>query len=219
MVPKVESAADLTFVVDVLNSVQASAQVSEKPAFKILPLIESAKGLLNLNEICRASPYVSGLVFAAEDFCHDLGITRTAQLTELLFARSAVVTAVRAHRLTSAIDLVTTSFKNEAGAQQLEHECAQGRRLGFNGKQLIHPAQIDAAQRLFSPSVKDLQWAVRIVIADEKADAHGRGAWTLDGKMVDVPVVRRAQAIVANAEACEMDVQSLKDEWEDQQPE
>lgn len=174
---------------------------------------------MNLNEICKASPYLSGLIFAAEDFALDLSLTRTPSLTEFLYARSAIVTAARAHELPSAIDLVCTSFRGPEGLRTLEEECLGGKGLGFNGKQCIHPTQIEIAQRTFAPGEKEVEWAVRVVIADEKADQQGRGAWTLDGKMIDVPVVGKAKAIVEKAQLCGFDVDSIRDKWKDQQPE
>lgn len=94
-----------------------------------------------------------------------------------------------------------------------------GKRLGFNGKQCIHPTQVEVAQSTFSPSEKEVEWALRVVIADEKADAQGRGAWTLDGKMIDVPVVGKAKATVKKAELCGFNVEQMRSKWKDQEPE
>lgn len=174
---------------------------------------------MDLPSICKASPYLSGLIFAAEDFALDLSITRTPSLTEFLYARSAIATAARAHNLPSTIDLVCTAYKGDEGLKTLEQECLQGKAMGYNGKQLIHPSQIEVCQRAFSPDEREVEWAVRIVVADEKADAQGRGAWTLDGKMIDVPVVGKAKAIVKKAELCGMDVGALRQKWRDQEPE
>ena len=129
VVPKVESAADLTFVTDVLRHVAPERHVdNSKNPIKIIALIESAKAIMDLHSICKASPYLSGLVFAAEDFALDLSITRTPSLTEFLYARSAIVTAAKAANLPSAIDLVCTSFRGEEGIKTLEEECAGAKR-------------------------------------------------------------------------------------------
>lgn len=192
---------------------------SELPPINILALIESAKALSDLSSICKATPYLSGLIFAAEDFALDLSLTRTPSLTEFLYARSAIATACRAHNLPSTIDLVCTSYKGDSGQKTLEEECLGGKGLGFNGKQCIHPSQVEITQRAFAPDEKEVEWAVRIVIADEKADKQGRGAWTLDGKMIDVPVVGKAQAIVSRADLCGFDVKRMRDKWKDQDPE
>ncbi|XWW92138.1 hypothetical protein V2A60_000060 [Cordyceps javanica] len=235
VVPKVESAADLSFVTDVLRHVaprrHPSASSSsaggsgvgdddppEEP-IKIIALIESARAVVDLPSICRASPYLAGLIFAAEDFALDLSITRTPSLSEFLYARSAIVTAARAFGLPSAIDLVCTSFRGEQGLRTLEEECAGGKAMGFNGKQCIHPSQVDTVQRLFAPTPEETEWAVRLVIADDKAAAAGRGAWTMDGKMIDAPVSGKARSIVSKAEQCGIDVDSLRTKWKDQEPE
>jgi len=174
--------------------------------------------VMDLNAICKASPYLSGLTFAAEDFAMDLSITRTPSLSEFLYARSAIVTAARAHNLPSAIDLVSTTYRGEEGKHQLREESENGKRLGFNGKQCIHPDQVAVVQQTYSPSEEETKWAVRVVICDKKADAQGRGAWTMDGKMIDVPVVGKAKAIVSKAEVCGFDIKSLMDKFKDEEP-
>jgi citrate lyase subunit beta-like protein len=185
--------------------------------------VESAKSLTNLTQICTATPLLQGLIFAAEDFALDLSITRTPSLREFLFARSAIATAARAAELPSTIDLVCTAFKSESGdgkpSAVLREECLDGRRLGFNGKQCIHPSQVKVADEVFGPDAVETEWAVRVVVADEKAAKAGRGAWTLDGKMIDVPVAMKAKAIVRKAEECGVNVGELRGKWEHQEPE
>ncbi|KAF2634274.1 beta subunit of citrate lyase [Massarina eburnea CBS 473.64] len=226
MLPKCESAADLHFVTDVIRHVLPSRHPSdlvrkdgEKEPIRIIALIESAKSIQNLPEICRASPYISGLVFAAEDFAKDMSITRTPSLTEFLYARSAIATAARAALLPSTIDLVCTSYKGEAGLKTLEEECLNGKGLGFNGKQCIHPSQIDVCQRAFAPGDAEVEWATRVVVGDEKASKSGRGAWTLEGKMIDVPVVKKAASVLERAKLCEIDVDAVRERWKEQEPE
>jgi len=219
VVPKVDQPSDLHFVTDVLRQKlpERHAEGSTNPV-KILALVESAKSLMNLSAICAASPFLSGITFAAEDFALDLSITRTPDLTEFNYARSAIVTAARAFNLPSCLDLVSTTFRGEEGKRFLQKESENGKRFGFNGKQCIHPNQVETVQDVFSPGEQEAEWAVRVVIADRKADAQGRGAWTLDGKMIDVPVVGKAKAIVAKAELCGMDVKGLQDRFKDEEP-
>jgi citrate lyase subunit beta-like protein len=225
VVPKVNAASDLTFISDVITHTLGESLAS-RPPISILALIESAKSITNLNEICKATPLLQGLIFAAEDFALDLSLTRTPSLTEFLFARSAIATAARAHELPSTIDLVCTAYKSTSPAEEpnrppavLEEESRAGKRLGFNGKQCIHPTQVQTVQRVFSPEEEEVEWAVRVVVADEKAADSGRGAWTLDGKMIDVPVAEKAKAIVRRAEACGQDVVRLREQWQGQEPE
>ncbi|KAH7035231.1 beta subunit of citrate lyase [Microdochium trichocladiopsis] len=241
VVPKVNSASDLSFVTDALrhlaperhnttttttsNSSTTSQEEEEEASrrqqqpLKIIALIESAQAILNLPQICASSPYLSGLIFAAEDFALDLSLTRTPSLSEFLYARSAIVTSARAHNLPSAIDLVCTSYRGPEGEARLEEECSGGKALGFNGKQCIHPSQVATVQRLFAPGEKEVEWAVRVVVADEKAGRAGRGAWTLDGAMIDAPVTGKARAVVDKAARCGFDVEGLRQKWKDQEPE
>ncbi|RAH72151.1 HpcH/HpaI aldolase/citrate lyase family protein [Aspergillus aculeatinus CBS 121060] len=224
VIPKVNSPSDLTFVTDVITHTLSQQQHNpDRPPISLLALIESAKSLTNLTQICASTPLLQGLIFAAEDFALDLSLTRTPSLTEFLFARSMIATAARAAELPSTIDLVCTAYRSSKGDGSppavLEEECRDGRRLGFNGKQCIHPSQVETAQRIFGPDPEEVQWAVRVCIADDKAAQAGRGAWTLDGKMIDVPVAEKARAVVKKAEACGFNVRELREKWKGQEPE
>ncbi|KAI1259631.1 Pyruvate/Phosphoenolpyruvate kinase-like domain-containing protein [Xylariaceae sp. FL1019] len=220
VIPKVNSASDLTFVTDALRHLAPDRHSpSTTNPVKLIALIESARAVTDLQSICAASSYLSGLIFAAEDFALDMSLTRTPSLSEFLYARSAIATAARAASLPSTIDLVCTSYKGDEGLARLEEECQGGRAMGFNGKQCIHPSQVETVHRLFAPSEEEVEWAVRVVIADEKAANAGRGAWTLDGAMIDAPVVGKAKTIVSKAENCDMNVGKLQQKWKDQEPE
>jgi citrate lyase subunit beta-like protein len=227
VIPKVNSPSDLHFVTDVLRHLlPAQHPLSptpftppSRPSISLIALIESARALTDLSSICKASPYLSGLIFAAEDFALDLSLTRTPSLREMLFARSCISTNARAHNLPSTIDLVCTSYKGADGLKTLEVECADGKELGFNGKQCIHPSQVEVCERVFQPGETEVEWSVRVLVADEKADRAGRGAWTLEGKMIDVPVVGKARSIVEKAERCGIDVAVVREKWKDQEPE
>ncbi|KAI3401574.1 hypothetical protein diail_10175 [Diaporthe ilicicola] len=232
VIPKVNSASDLTFVADVLRHIAPQRYDDGAAApqpIKLLALVESAEAVLNLASICRAGTAggvgLSGLIFAAEDFSLDLSLTRTPSLREFLYARSAIATHARAFGLPSTIDLVCTTFRGEEGLRRLREESEDGKGMGFNGKQCIHPSQVEIVQNTFAPSESEVEWSVRVVVADEKASRGdrageaGRGAWTLDGKMIDAPVVGRAKAVVARAERCGFDVDGMKGRWKDQEPE
>lgn len=225
VIPKVNSGVDLAFVTDMMKYLQPlkhnSTPTADSPSspVRILALIESAKAVSNLASICKATPYLAGLIFAAEDFALDLSLTRTPSLSEFLYARSAIVTESRAHELPSVIDLVCTSYKGPEGRKTLVEECIGGKNLGFNGKQCIHPAQVEIAQKAFAPSDEELAWAARISIGGSKADSQGRGAWTLDGKMIDAPVMGKARSLLQRAQACGMDVEAATQRWQHQEPE
>jgi citrate lyase subunit beta-like protein len=221
VVPKVDSPSDLTFISDVIAHSRPTDQFPTKSSpITILALIESARSLTSLSQITSAVPHLlSGLIFAAEDFALDLSLTRTPDLKEFLFARSAIVTAARAANLPSTIDLVCTSFKSEADHEILANECRDGKRMGFNGKQCIHPGQASTVNKVFSPELEEVEWAVRVTIAQKRAEEMGKGAWALDGKMIDAPVEGKARAVVKRAELCEFDVKALQEKFRDQLPE
>lgn len=216
VVPKVESPSDLTFISDVVAHTRSKEFTNP---ISIIALVESAKSLSNLNDICKATPHLlSGLTFAAEDFALDMSITRTPSLSEFLYARQMIATHARAYNLPSIIDLVTTAFKSEADQEALQEEAEQGKRMGYNGKQCIHPSQVKTVEKIFSPSSKEVEWAVRITIAQKKAEEQGKGAWALDGKMIDAPVEGKARAIVQKAELIGFDVKSLQEKFRDEEP-
>ncbi|KAL2159152.1 hypothetical protein VTH06DRAFT_2584 [Thermothelomyces fergusii] len=234
VVPKVSGAADLALVEDVIrqtaphrvataanhhnnsdSSHNDSSHRHHHRPIAILALIESARAVMDLREICTAAAGLRGLVFAAEDFALDLGLRRTARMHEIAYARSAVVTAARAFGLESALDSVCTALRGPGSREQLAFECENGREFGFTGKQCIHPDQVPFVQSMFSPDAEQVEWATRVVIADEKASAAGRGAFLLDGKMIDAPVVGKARAILAQAKQCGIDVEAFRDKFED----
>ncbi|KAI5918512.1 beta subunit of citrate lyase [Camillea tinctor] len=216
VIPKVQRGKDVNAVARAISS----ARPASLPPVSLLALIESAHAVTKLGGICKAAPgQLSGLVFAAEDYALDVGVRRTGSLREMLYARSAVVTSARAAGLPCVIDLVCTAYQGEEGVRRLEEECRDGRDLGFNGKQCIHPSQVDTVQRMFAPDEGEVDWAVRVVVANEKAKRAGKGAWTLDGHMIDAPVVGKAGAIIRRASACGMDTQALREKWKNQEPE
>jgi citrate lyase subunit beta-like protein len=140
---------------------------------------------------------MQGLILGAEDLCADTGITRTPGAQELLYARSSLVMHAAAFGL-QAIDVVQTNFTNN---ELLEAECKTGSQLGFSGKQVIHPAQVEITQAAFTPSAEAIEKAQKIMEGAQIAQADGMGAYSLDGEMVDLPVVKRAETILARARA------------------
>lgn len=204
IVPKVESPTELEFVTDMMRHHQplrhksAPAADPESPPIQILALIESAKGISNLSSICKATPYLAGLIFGAEDFALDLSLTRTPPLTEFLYARSAIVTECRAHGLPSVIDMVYTGYRDFDQMVMLQEECIGGRNLGFNGKQCIHPSQVGFVQEAFMPTNAEIEWALKVSM---ETKGTSRGVFEMDGKMIDAPAIRKARAILDKVQA------------------
>lgn len=197
LLPKVSDAVQIAEIDALIKKEEQTSHWPEQ-GIALLVIVESARGIVNLPDICRQSqtfPRFQGIVFGAEDFAADMGATRTADASELLYARSALVTHCVAFGL-QAIDLVTVNFKD---MELLERESTQGARMGYSGKQVIHPTQVEPVLRIFTPSVKEVQWAIRIVEEARKYAEIGKGAFALEGQMVDAPVIKRAESILARA--------------------
>ncbi|KAI8328246.1 Pyruvate/Phosphoenolpyruvate kinase-like domain-containing protein [Chlamydoabsidia padenii] len=194
VIPKVQSAKDVQFVSSMIDAVAVDSQ---KQRIRLIASIESALGLMNIKEISLADERLDALIFAAEDYCADLGLIRTPSRKEMLYARQSIVNAAGAYGLQS-IDLVCVDYQNE---QVLLEECQEGREFGFTGKQAIHPNQIDIIQKQFLPAEADITRAVRIMNSFEAHSAKGVGAFELDGKMIDMPVVKWAEKVIGKAKA------------------
>ncbi|KAJ1881401.1 hypothetical protein H4R99_006864 [Coemansia sp. RSA 1722] len=188
MVPKVERASDIHQV----------AEMIEKSGRKvgIIAGIETALGVLNIRDIAAASPLIDALLFAAEDYCADTGIVRTKSRKELYYARALVTTTAHAYKK-QAIDMVTMDFRSK---ETLEEESREGAEMGFTGKQVIHPAQVDMVQELFAPPKDIVRKAERIVQGYEENYMVGKGAFDLDGKAIDMPVIKWAYRVLRRAE-------------------
>ncbi|KAG0100511.1 hypothetical protein BGZ93_000066 [Podila epicladia] len=192
VIPKVQSAKDVQFVSQMVDSV---APFITRKNVRIIASIESALGVMNLKEIATSDPRVDALVFAAEDYCADLGLTRTREGTEMLYGRSAIVTAAHAYGL-QAIDLVCMDYKND---DILREECEFGRRMGFLGKQAVHPRQLEIIQRSFLPTDQEIARAADISEGYKEHSKRGVGAFSYNGKVIDLPVVKWAEKILSRA--------------------
>lgn len=161
----------------------------------LIAMIESARGIVNLAEIAGADSRLEALIFGAEDYAADLGAIRTVDGYEVLYARSAVSTHAAAFGL-QAIDLLYLDFHDLEGQRR---EARRGAELGYSGMQIIHPDQIAPVQKAFTPDAAAVESARRIVQAYREHQAEGRGAFALDGKMVDLPIVKAAERVLARA--------------------
>jgi citrate lyase subunit beta/citryl-CoA lyase len=190
MVPKVAESADVSWVADLLDE-----HDHERP---ILALVESARGVLNAADIADA-PAADALVFGAEDLAADLGATRTEDGTEVLHARQQVVLAASAAGI-DAIDTVHTDFGDEAG---LRRETRTAREYGYDGKMAIHPSQVAPINESFTPDPEQVEWAEKVLAARDEAAAAGRGVFSVDGEMIDAPLVAQAERVLDLAAATE----------------
>jgi citrate lyase beta subunit len=195
VIPKMEEPDQIQWASD---TIEAAELQNGWPvgSIRLLVDVETAKGILNLKEIASHSR-LDALIFGGEDFAASVGATRTAEAVELLYARQATVIAAAAYGL-QAIDIVAIDFK-DLEALRLESEF--GARLGFTGKQIIHPAQVGPVQNAFTPDATAITHARRIVETFEASQAKGAGAYALDGKMIDRPLLRNAQKVLDRAKA------------------
>ncbi len=194
--PKVESPEQVAWVSNRIESYEL-AHGLPLGGIRMIILVETAKGILNLKEIAGADKRLDAIIFGGEDFAASVGATRTKDALELLYAREAVVTACAAYDL-QAIDIVTIDFKD---LDALRAEAEAGARLGFTGKQVIHPAQVGPVQAAFTPSDEAIAYARRVVETFEANQKEGKGAYALDGKMIDMPLLKNAQKVLDRAKA------------------
>ena len=193
-VGKTNSAADLRHIEGLITPWEHAAGL-DYGQVKLIPWIESARAVVKVNEIAAMLFRTVALAFGAEDYTNDMGIPRTEDGAEVYLPRATIAIAARAAGI-AALDGPYVAFRNPEG---LARDAAVARKLGYTGKFAIHPAQIDAINAAFSPSPEEIAYARRVVAAWQEAEAAGRGSLALDGKMVDVPVVKRAQNLLAQA--------------------
>ncbi len=193
-VGKTNSAADLRQIEGLITPWEHAAGL-DYGQVKLIPWIESARAVVKVNEIAAMLFRTVALAFGAEDYTNDMGIPRTEDGEEVYLPRATIAIAARAAGI-AALDGPYVAFRNPEG---LARDAAVARQLGYTGKFAIHPAQIDTINTAFSPTPEEIAYARRVVAAWQEAEAAGRGSLALDGKMVDVPVVKRAQNLLARA--------------------
>jgi len=196
VVPKIESAEQVKWVSDHIETHELASN-KNIGTVRLLVGVETAKGILNLKEIAEADKRLEAIIFGGEDYAASVGAVRTREATELLYARQATVTACAANDL-QAIDIVFIDFKDPDG---LRAEAEQGAGFGFSGKQIIHPNQVPVVQEAFTPSDAAIEYARRIVESFESSQREGKGAYALDGKMIDMPLLKNAQKVLDRARA------------------
>ncbi|MDE3111325.1 MAG: CoA ester lyase [Chloroflexota bacterium] len=194
--PKVESADEVR---DAERDVAERERETGAKGTTFIVAIESAIGLLRAYEIAAASPRVMGLMFGAEDFANDLGLPtdRRGAARELAQARAQIVFAATAAHVQS-YDGVWPEIADLDG---LRRDSVQSRELGFTGKTLIHPGQIETINAVFTPSDADVDLARKVVAAFEEAVRRGEGAIAFGGQLIDLPIVERARRVIALYEA------------------
>lgn len=196
LLPKTGSAAD------VLAADQYIIQMEEKLGMEagtvgLMPLIETAMGVENAFAIASATHRVKALFLGAEDLTADLQCKRTKEGREIEYARTRLVMAARA----AGVDVYDTPFTDVNDDEGIEIDANLAKSLGFSGKASISPRHVDVINRVFSPTIAEIDYAYEVMEAIELAKKQGKGAIALRGKMIDAPIVTRAQRTIAMAQA------------------
>lgn len=194
--PKTESVQD---VLDMDHAITEIEKVCGREAgsTKMLAAIESPLGITQANQIAFASKRLIGIALGAEDYVRNLKTERSPEGIELLFARCSILQAARAAGI-QAFDTVYSNANNEEGFLK---EAALIKQLGFDGKSLINPRQIELLHNLFAPTQKDVEQAKRIIEAAAEAERQGAGVVSLNGKMIDAPIIDRAKLVLERAKS------------------
>uniref|UniRef100_A0A914WM41 Citramalyl-CoA lyase, mitochondrial n=1 Tax=Plectus sambesii TaxID=2011161 RepID=A0A914WM41_9BILA len=200
MVPKIDSVDDLNTVWKTFRSAYGDQRIRNTPTRMVI-WIESARALLDMPQILKAASTLhksaqffrtDAVVFGSDDYCADIGATRSNDATEIMYARQHFVACCKAYGM-QAIDAVYIDYKDVEG---LKKQCEQGKSWGFNGKQVIHPTQIGTVQDCFLPSAERIDWATELIKEFEQHQRGGKGAFTFRGHMIDRPLLLQAKNVV-----------------------
>lgn len=196
LLPKTGTASDALEADAYMAQVEARTGL-EQGSIGLMPLIETAMGVENAFSIASCSKRVKALFLGAEDLTADLQCKRTKEGREIEYARTRLVVAARA----AGVDVYDTPFTDVNDDEGIVKDASYAKALGFTGKASISPRHVEVINQVFSPSLKDITYAYEVVEAIAQAKAQGKGAISLHGKMIDAPIVARAERTIAMAEA------------------
>ncbi|MGL4704911.1 MAG: citrate (pro-3S)-lyase subunit beta [Enterococcus faecalis] len=197
--PKTETAQDIIDVEAVITEVEQQNDIPVGTT-KMMAAIESAEGVLNAPAIAKSSTRLIGIALGAEDYVTNMKTRRHPDGQELFFARSMILHAARAAGI-AAIDTVYSDVDNTKG---FEAEVRLIKQLGFDGKSVINPRQIPLVNTIYAPTEKEIQNAKEVIWGIREAEAKGSGVISVNGKMVDKPIVERAERVIALALAAKL---------------
>jgi citrate lyase subunit beta/citryl-CoA lyase len=195
LMPKAEHPGQVTQVDHMIGELKIRHQIN-RPIW-LMPILESGLGIENAAEIAAASENVAALTIGLEDYTADLGVAKTPEGRESLYARTRLVNAARA----AGVQAIDSAFGDVADMDSLKRWGENARALGFEGMGCVHPAQIPVIHSAFAPSQAEIERAQKIVTAFEDAQQRGLGVVSLGSKMIDPPVVQRAVKLVARAKS------------------
>ena len=208
-IPKMESKADVLKVIGIIEQIEKENNIPVG-GIKIHPMIETAVGVNNVFEIASSHPRVDAITIGGQDLTADMGIVKTKDNAGIDYARKAIVMAAKANRI-DALDTVFADVDDDDG---LREETEYAKKIGFTGKAVINPRQIEIIHEVFSPTENEIRKATKVVMAFNKNNAKGIGVFALDGKMVDAPVVARAQQIL---DLADINLEEIKKELSDEE--
>jgi citrate lyase subunit beta/citryl-CoA lyase len=204
--PKVEDISEVELVSNEIERVEKENNWS-KGTINIIGAIESVKGLYNVREICK-HPRMMAIALGAEDFIANLKTQRTKTGIELYYARSEILMAAR----DAGIQCMDTVFSDINDMEGFDREVTNSRDMGFDGKSVIHPKQINEVHRIYTPNDNQLHHALKVLAAFEDSTKNHKGVLAVDGKMIDGPIVVRAKRVVNQAEAAGIDIEKKREE-------
>ena len=186
LVPKCESSKQIKDAEEEINKLKSEFKIH------LMPIIESALGIIKAYEIASASKNICALAIGLEDYTADIGTQRTNEGKESFYARSMIVNAAKA----AGVQAIDTVFSDVADMEGLKQSVLEAKSLGFEGKGCIHPRQIKIIHEAFAPTTEEIEKAQKIVEAFDEAEKKGLGVVSLGTKMIDPPIVKKAQKII-----------------------
>ncbi|MBW9150105.1 HpcH/HpaI aldolase/citrate lyase family protein [Clostridium sp. CM028] len=190
MIPKATE-EELKAINEILTNIEAQ-ECFAKGSIKLIPIVETAYGVENVYNIIKSCDRIVAVLLGGEDLTSDLGIKRTKEGEEVFYARNRVAIACRAMK----VDSIDTPFTDTNDFEGLSKDTFKAKSLGFTGKAAINPRQIDTIHSVYAPTSEEVKYAKRVLEAMEEAEKEGKGVFSLDGKMVDAPVINRAKNTV-----------------------
>lgn len=199
--PKVDTPEDVRKVDAILGDKEPKNGIA-KGSIRLLIAVESPKGLLNAPAIAAASSRIVGIIFGAEDFGREIGLptVREGEARDLIYARSAIVIAAASAHV-QAVDGVWVDLNDGAG---LLNFARQSRQLGYSGMSCIHPSQVEAINKTFSPTAEEIEYCQKVLQAFEEANARGDGSIAFGGQLIDRPIIERARRTIDLAKSLSM---------------
>jgi citrate lyase subunit beta/citryl-CoA lyase len=190
VLPKAQRVEDINMVQQALEQHE-----HETGEIGIIPLIETAEGVERVFDILCCSPRIKAVIFGAEDYTADIGATRTKEGAEIMYARCRILNAAAA----AGVEAIDTPFTDVDDLDGLRADVMLAKSLGFAGKALISPRHCKTVKEIFAPTDEEIEYALRVIRTIREAEAGGKGVVSLDGKMIDAPIVLRAKKVLQRA--------------------